>query len=207
MTNKTIGKRDVAALLVATSPGQEVFERLHRRLVETVTSDGILDVAYTIIDTPVGSLLLAATEKGLARVAYASEDHDKVLGDIANTLSSRILRAPQRLDRVAREIDEYFIGTRKTFDLQLDMSLSSGFRQRVQCHLPDIAYGHTESYAEVAAFVGNPKAVRAVGSACATNPIPIVIPCHRVLRSDGTLGGYVGGLAVKSALLKLESAS
>lgn len=202
--NETIGDRDVAALLAAASPGQEVFERLHRRFVDTVTSDGILDVAYTTIDTPVGSLLLAATKKGLVRVAFASEDHDKVLGVIATKLSPRILRAPQRLDEAAREIEQYFAGSRKVFDLRLDLSLSSGFRRQVQRHLPDIAYGSTESYTEVARLVGSPKAVRAVGSACATNPIPLVVPCHRVLRSDGTLGGYVGGLAVKAALLKLE---
>jgi len=205
--NEIIGERDVATLLAPAAPGQEVLERLRQRFVETVTSDGILDVAYTTVDTPVGSLLLAASEKGLVRVAFASEDHDKVLSVIANTLSPRILRAPKRLDEAAREMDEYFAGSRKVFDLSLDWSLSSGFRQLVQRHLADIAYGRTESYTEVARLVGHPKAVRAVGSACATNPLPVVVPCHRVLRSDGSLGGYVGGLAVKAALLKLEGAT
>lgn len=117
-----------------------------------------------------------------------------------------MLRAPGRLDDAARELDQYFSGTRRTFGLPLDLSLSHGFRQLVQRHLPDIAYGRTRSYGEVARLVGNPKAVRAVGTACATNPLPVVVPCHRVLRSDGTLGGYAGGAAAKSVLLDLESA-
>ena len=205
--DKMIGGHKIYVLLSATSVGPEVLERLHRRFEEDAAADGILDVAYTTIDSPVGSLLLAATERGLVRVAFAVEDHDKVLGVLANKLSSRILRAPKRLDRAAREIEEYFAGSRKNFEVVLDRSLSSGFRQLVQRHLPDIAYGHTETYSEVARFVGSPRAVRAVGSACATNPIPIVVPCHRVLRSDGTLGGYAGGLAVKTTLLKLEGAA
>lgn len=108
---------------------------------------------------------------------------------------------------MARELDQYFSGARRTFDLPLDLSLSHGFRQLVQRHLPEIAYGRTLSYGEVARLVGNPKAVRAVGTACATNPLPVVVPCHRVLRADGTLGGYAGGAAAKSVLLDLESAA
>lgn len=204
--NPTIEERAASALIAATSAAPEVLERLHDKLDEAAARERILDVAYTVIDTPIGSLLLAATEKGLVRVAFASEDHDKVLIVLATKLSPRILRAPKRLDDVAREIDQYLAGTRKNFDVRLDLSLSSGFRQLVQRHLPDIAYGRTESYAEVAKLVGSPKAVRAVGSACATNPLPVVVPCHRVVRSDGTLGGYAGGLAVKTALLQMEAA-
>jgi methylated-DNA-[protein]-cysteine S-methyltransferase len=203
----TIDEPDVAALLAVLSAGPEVMDGLHRRLEEAATREGILDVAYTTVDTPVGSLLLAATERGLVRVAYASEDHVKVLDELAHKLSPRILRSPKRLDEAAREIDQYFARSRTNFDLRLDLSLSSGFRLLVQRHLPDIAYGRTESYAQVAGLVGSPKAVRAVGSACATNPLPIVVPCHRVLRSDGSLGGYVGGLPAKTALLALESAT
>jgi len=162
--NDTMEEKAATALRAATSAGPEVLERLHDKLGEAADREKILDVAYTTIDTPVGSLLLAATEKGLARVAFASEDYDKVLAVLATKLSPRILRAPKRLDEAAREIDQYFAGTRKNFDVRLDMSLSSGFRQLVQRHLPDIAYGHTESYADVAKLVGNPKAVRAVGS-------------------------------------------
>jgi methylated-DNA-[protein]-cysteine S-methyltransferase len=181
--------------------------RLHERLAAAAESDGVLDVAYTVVDTPVGPLLLAATEVGLVRVAYQIENHDRVLTTLATRLSPRVLRAPRRLDVAARQLDEYFAGTRRRFDLPLDLSLSSGFRRLVQQHLPDIGYGHTESYGEVARVVGSPKAVRAVGTACATNPLPVVVPCHRVLRSDGSLGGYAGGLAAKTALLTLEAAA
>jgi methylated-DNA-[protein]-cysteine S-methyltransferase len=130
-----------------------------------------------------------------------------VLDALAARVSSRILAAPARLDEPARQLDEYFAGTRHSFDVPLDHALSGGFRARVQHSLPDIGYGRTATYAEVAAAVGNPKAVRAVGTACATNPLPVVVPCHRVLRSDGTLGGYVGGAAVKRELLELERAA
>jgi methylated-DNA-[protein]-cysteine S-methyltransferase len=194
-------------LFTLTTPDPDDVARLHERLEDAAERDGLLDVAYTTIDTPVGSLLLAATGTGLARVAYEREGHDRVLEDLAVRLSPRILRAPRRLDAAAREIDEYFAGVRTGFDLPLDLSLSSGFRQLVQRHLPRIEYGHTQSYREVAAIVGNPRAVRAVGTACATNPLPVVVPCHRVLRTDGTLGGYVGGLDAKAALLTLEKAA
>jgi methylated-DNA-[protein]-cysteine S-methyltransferase len=179
---------------------------LHERLAAAAARDGLLDIAYTTIDTPVGPLLLAATDKGLIRVAYASQDHDHVLDDLARRISPRVLRAPGRLSAAARELDEYFAGGRTAFDLPLDLSLSSGFRRLVQQHLPDIAYGHTQSYKQVAEIVGNPRAVRAVGTACATNPLPVVVPCHRVLRSDGTLSGYAGGPAAKAILLSLEGA-
>jgi methylated-DNA-[protein]-cysteine S-methyltransferase len=180
---------------------------LHRRLEAEASRDGLLDVAYTTIDTPVGPLLLAATDKGLVRVAYAREDHDLVLQALSERVSPRVLRAPKRLDPAAREVDEYFAGRRTAFDLPLDHALSSGFRLTVQQHLSEIAYGHTASYGEVARMVGNPKAVRAVGSACATNPLPVVVPCHRVLRSDGSLGGYIGGPDAKTTLLGLERAA
>jgi methylated-DNA-[protein]-cysteine S-methyltransferase len=183
------------------------LDALHDRLVEAARRDGLLDVAYRTVDTPVGPLLLAATDAGLVRVAYEREDFDAVLGTLAERLSPRILRSSARLDDAARQLDEYFAGHRRAFDLRLDHALSAGFRRTVQGWLPDIAYGHTATYGEVAAAVGNPKAVRAVGSACATNPLPVVVPCHRVLRSDGSLGGYVGGPDAKSTLLTLERAA
>jgi methylated-DNA-[protein]-cysteine S-methyltransferase len=181
--------------------------RLHAQLEQRADAEGLLDVAYTTVDTPVGKLLLAATAKGLVRVAYETEDHDRVLETLAEKVSPRLLRAPKRLDAAARELDEYFGRTRRVFDLEVDLSLSHGFRQLVQRHLPEIAYGQTRSYKEMAEMVGNPKAVRAVGSACATNPLPVVVPCHRVLRTDGSLGGYIGGLEAKTALLELEAAA
>lgn len=180
---------------------------LHGRLEEAAQAEGLLDVAYTTVDSPVGRLLIAATPKGLIRVAFAGEDHDRVLENLAERVSPRVLRAPKQLDRAARELDEYFDHRRKAFDLDLDLSLSRGFRLLVQERLPDIGYGQTRSYKEMAEMVGNPKAVRAVGTACATNPLPVVVPCHRVLRSDGSLGGYIGGLEAKAALLDLEAAA
>jgi methylated-DNA-[protein]-cysteine S-methyltransferase len=191
--------------ITPSDPG--TLGRLRLRLERAAEAEGLLDVAYTTVDSPVGPLLLAATPKGLVRVAYDVEDHDHVLGTLAERLSPRVLRAPRRLEAAARELDEYFGGRRRVFDLPLDLSLSRGFRRLVQRHLPDIGYGQTRTYGQVAALVGNPKAVRAVGTACATNPLPVVVPCHRVLRADGTPGGYVGGPAAKATLLGLEAAS
>lgn len=180
---------------------------LRERLERQALAEGLLEVAYTSIDSPVGQLLLATTPKGLLRVAFEGEGHDLVLADLAGRVSPRILRSPSRLDTVARELEEYFDGRRQAFDLPLDLSLSAGFRRLVQEQLPSIGYGQTRSYGEVAQLVGRPKAVRAVGTACATNPLPIVVPCHRVLRSDGSLGGYLGGLPAKTTLLALEGAT
>ncbi len=181
------------------------LRRLHDGLVAAALADGVLDVAYRTLDTPVGSLLLASTELGLVRVAYANEDHDVVLQDLADRISPRILHASSRLDDAARELDEYFAGSRRSFDLPLDWQLSKGFRSTVLHALPSIGYGQTASYATVARIAGNPKAVRAVGSACATNPLPVVVPCHRVVRSDGAMGGYLGGVEAKRLLLDLEA--
>lgn len=181
--------------------------RLHERLVEAAAAEDVLDVAYRTVDSPVGPLLLAATPLGLVRVAYACQDHERVLAGMAERISPRILHAPRRLDGAARELEEYFAGTRTSFDLPLDFQRAAGFRRAVLAHLPDIAYGHTASYATVAQLSGSPKAVRAVGSACATNPLPLVIPCHRVVRSDGSAGGYAGGPEAKRALLDLEAAA
>jgi methylated-DNA-[protein]-cysteine S-methyltransferase len=181
--------------------------RLRVRLAAAAQRDGILDVAYRTIDSPVGPLLLAATEAGLVRIAYASEDHDAVLQALADRISPRVLNAPARLDGAARELDEYFAGQRRGFDLPLDWRLSAGFRRAVLSHLGEIGYGQTASYAAVAALAGNPKAVRAAATACATNPLPLVVPCHRVIYSDGRIGRYLGGPEAKRALLVLEAAA
>jgi len=195
-----------AGEMFAALPGmdEQVRRRLHARLAAAADADGILDVAYRTLDTPVGALLLAATDAGLVRVAYAREGHDRVLAQLADRVSPRVLRAPDRLDPAAREIEEYFTGRRSAFDLPLDLRLAHGFRRTVLSHLPEIGYGRTASYAAVAAAAGSPKAVRAVGTACATNPLPVVVPCHRVVRSDGGIGQYVGGTEAKKALLDLE---
>ena len=169
-------------------------------------AEGLVDVAYAVADTPIGPLLVAATDAGLVRVAFEREDDDTVLQELAARIAPRVVASPKRLDRVRRELDEYFEGRRDHFELALDWRLSSGFRKTVLEHLyADVPYGHTVSYLELATIVGNPKASRAVGTAMATNPIPIVVPCHRVLRTGGNLGGYGGGLETKVKLLALES--
>jgi methylated-DNA-[protein]-cysteine S-methyltransferase len=184
----------------------ETLARLHQRLERDADTDGVLDVAYRTIDTPVGPLLLAATTVGLVRVAYDVEGHDAVLERLADVVSPRVLRAPARLDNAARQIDEYFAKRRTMFEVPVDLRLADGFRRNVIEHLRDIGYGRRESYATVAAAIGRPRAVRAVGTACAHNPLPVVIPCHRVVRSDGSTGQYVGGPMAKSTLLDLEAA-
>jgi methylated-DNA-[protein]-cysteine S-methyltransferase len=191
---------------LAEVPAGKMTE-LSARLAAAAERDGVLDIAYRVVDSPVGVLLIAATDLGLVRVAYASENHDAVLQSLAERISPRILRAPGRLDPVARELDEYFDGRRRSFDVPLDWQLSAGFRRTVLHHLPEIGYGHTASYAAVAQLAGNPKAFRAVGTACATNPLPVIVPCHRVVRADGGMGGYLGGAQAKRTLLTLEAAA
>jgi methylated-DNA-[protein]-cysteine S-methyltransferase len=203
-TNRQPGVEDLFEALPLAD--EEAGRRLHRRLVDAAEAGGILDVAYRLLDTPVGSLLLAATDRGLVRVAYPSQGHEQVLAKLAEQVSPRILLAPRRLDAVALQLDEYFARRRDRFDLPLDWRLSHGFRRQVLAWLPRIDYGRTASYATVAAGAGSPRAVRAVGTACATNPLPIVVPCHRVVRSDGSIGGYAGGPSAKRALLTLEAA-
>lgn len=184
---------------------QEHLQRLHTRLEKEAQVGDLLDIAYRTMDSAVGPLLLAATPRGMLRVAFANEDYDIVLQNLAQRISPRVLEAPARLDPIARQLDEYFAGRRHGFDVALDWSLSHGFRRRVLEHLnADISYGATVSYATLARLSGSPKAVRAVGTACATNPIPILVPCHRVIRSDGAMGAYRGGPAAKRALLDLE---
>jgi methylated-DNA-[protein]-cysteine S-methyltransferase len=199
---------DVGELFAALPEIDEAAQRrLHARLVAAASEAGILDVAYRTMDTPIGTLLLAATNKGLVRVAFAREGHDLVLAQLANRVSPRVLREPTRLDPAARQIEEYLAGRRSQFDLALDFQLAHGFRRTVLAHLSQIGYGKTASYAAIAAAAGNPKAVRAVGTACATNPLPIFVPCHRVVRSDGSIGQYGGGTDAKRALLALEAAT
>jgi methylated-DNA-[protein]-cysteine S-methyltransferase len=183
----------------------EDLRRLHTRLERAAQVGDVLDIAYCTVDSAIGPLLLAATPQGLLRVAFASEGQEHVLEDLAQRISPRMLEAPTRLDPVARQLEEYFTGRRHAFEVALDWSLSQGFRRTVLGHLAtDIAYGTHASYAKLALLSGSPKAVRAVGTACATNPIPIVVPCHRVIRSDGAMGNYRGGPEAKRALLDLE---
>ncbi|NHN54697.1 methylated-DNA--[protein]-cysteine S-methyltransferase [Calidifontibacter sp. DB0510] len=181
------------------------LDDLRERLADSAYAGGDLDLAYRTVDSPVGELLLAATETGVVRVAFAREDFDAVLARLADAVGSRILLSRKRFDHAQRELEEYFAGSRSTFDLPLDRRLSHGFRGEVQRQLSSIGYGTTSSYGRLAQQLGHPRAARAVGSACATNPLPILVPCHRVLRSDGSIGEYAGGQAAKRVLLELEA--
>jgi methylated-DNA-[protein]-cysteine S-methyltransferase len=175
------------------------------RLAERAAAEGLLDVAYATVDTPIGPLLVAQTPRGLVRVAFEREDDDEVLEEMARRLSPRVVEAPAQLDEVRRELDQYFAGHRQHFDLHVDLALVRGeFRRRCLERLHAVPFGEIRSYREIASAAGNAAAVRAAGSACATNPVPIVVPCHRVLRTDGTLGGYGGGVPRKEFLLRLE---
>jgi methylated-DNA-[protein]-cysteine S-methyltransferase len=186
---------------------EAALARLRARLAEQADDDNLLDVAYRTMDSPIGPLLLAATPAGLVRVAFERENHDDVLVELSTAISPRILRSSRRVDDVARQLDEYFAGQRRSFDVPVDLQLSKGFRRAVLTHLLEIPYGVRESYTVVARAAGNPKAVRATGSACATNPIPLVVPCHRVVRTDGTYGQYRGGPEIKHMLLTMEAGS
>jgi methylated-DNA-[protein]-cysteine S-methyltransferase len=184
-----------------TTTTEEAIDRLRQR----AAAEGLLDVAYASADSPFGTLLLARTPRGLVRVGLPNQDYEELLGELAARVSPRVLEAPAQLDEARRELDRYFAGELREFDLPLDWSLSHGFRQRVLRGIAAIPYGETRTYTEMAAGAGNPRAVRAAGSACGSNPIPVVVPCHRVLRLSGALGGYGGGLEMKEALLELEA--
>jgi methylated-DNA-[protein]-cysteine S-methyltransferase len=176
------------------------LERLARR----ADAEGLIDVAYANVDSPFGPLLIAATGRGLVRVNLPNYDPEDALEELSARVSPRILEAPARLDDARREFDLYFTGKLTAFDLPIDWRLTGGFSGRVQRAINRIPYGQTRSYADVARSAGNERAVRAAGTACGSNPIPIVVPCHRVLRSGGGLGGYGGGLPMKEELLRLE---
>jgi methylated-DNA-[protein]-cysteine S-methyltransferase len=196
---------DAVERALRTAPPTDPTDDLAAALARA-EAEGLVDVAYTTADTPIGPLLVAATEAGLVRVGFEREDQDVVLRELASRIAPRVVALPGRLDPVRRQLDEYFEGRRDHFDVALDWRLSRGFRRTVLEHLyADVPYGRTVSYLELATIVGNPKASRAVGTAMATNPIPIVVPCHRVLRTGGHLGGYGGGLETKVKLLALES--
>jgi methylated-DNA-[protein]-cysteine S-methyltransferase len=174
-------------------------------IVDAATAAGLLDVAYARLDSPVGTLVLASTPQGLARLAYVDEGQEEaVMEDIAARLSPRMLAAPRRLDEPRRELDEYFAGRRRAFDLTLDLRLLSDFMRRVLTATAEIPYGEVATYKEVADAAGSPRGFRAAGNALGSNPLPIVLPCHRVLHSGGGLGGYTGGLARKRVLLAIE---
>jgi methylated-DNA-[protein]-cysteine S-methyltransferase len=190
----------------SASRDPEDLEAASARLAERAGADGRLYVAYATADTPVGPLLVATTPRGLVRAAYPRERPDDVLAELARDVSPRVLESPRELDPVRRELDEYFEGRRRGFDLAIDWRLSHGFRCEALKALVGVRYGATITYSELAQRAGSPRAHRAAGSACGSNPIPIVVPCHRVVRAGGGLGGYGGGVEVKEYLLELEGA-
>jgi methylated-DNA-[protein]-cysteine S-methyltransferase len=183
-----------------TSTMEKSLEVLRKR----AAAEELLDVAYATAESPFGTLLLAKTPRGLVRVGLPNEDADAMLVDLAGRISPRVLEAPAGLDEERRELDDYFSGRRHRFELPIDWQLSHGFLLRARQEIAAIPYGETRTYTDLARGAGNERAVRAAGSACSRNPIPLVVPCHRVLRSDGSLGGYAGGLEMKESLLELE---
>lgn len=183
----------------------ERVDVLAEALAARARAEALVDAVYRTLETPVGTLLVAATPVGLVRLALPTEDHDAVVAELAGSVGVQVLRAARPLDPVARALDAYFTGRRRSFDLPLDLRLARGFRREVVRSLAAIEYGATRSYAEVAARLGHPRAARAVGTACAANPVPLVLPCHRVVRADGAPGDYRGGAEMKTALLAFEA--
>ena len=175
-------------------------ERFLRRAIE----EGLVDVAYAPVDSPVGELVVAVTPRGLVRLAYEDGRGDAVLSDLAARVSPRVIEAPARLDDVRRQLDEYFAGRRHAFDLAIDWELTHGFTRRVLQSTARIPFGELGTYRSVATGAGNAAAVRAAGNALGANPMPIVVPCHRIVRTSGALGGYTGGVQRKEFLLTLE---
>lgn len=189
-------KRHMRRAIAASPPVDELVKRAEQ--------DGLVDVAYDEIDSPIGKLVVATTGRGLVRISFPTETEGLVLDELARRLSPRVVRAPRKVAPVARELDEYFAGRRKRFDVPLDWSLVGPYARKVLRATAAIPFGKVSTYREVARKAGNPAASRAAGNALGSNPIPVVVPCHRVLRTNGTLGGYGGGLDVKEQLLRLE---
>lgn len=188
----------------APDPGATHVDRLVAAAVARADADDLVDVAWAAEDTPIGTLTLAATRDGLVRIGFGHDDD--MLTELATRVSPRVVHLPARLDDLRRQLDEYFAGRRTHFEVPLDRRLSRGYRLVVLEELGRVPYGETVSYKDLAVRTGHPTASRAVGTAMATNPIPIVVPCHRVLRTGGSLGGYGGGLDTKVWLLRHEGA-
>jgi methylated-DNA-[protein]-cysteine S-methyltransferase len=186
----------------------QVSPGLLGEFVLRATAENLVDVSYTTVDSPIGTLLVAATPVGLVRIAFADQtDIEAVLRELSLRVSPRVLQSTARLQPVLRQLDGYFTRDVKRFEVQLDWRLIGPFARRVLNYTSRIPYGRAATYGEVARDIGAPKASRAVGNALAGNPIPVVIPCHRVLRSGGALGGYGGGIERKEFLLSLEKSA
>ena len=182
-----------------------VSPELDRRFRDAAAREHLLDVAYDLVDTPIGTLLVATTERGLCRIAYDAEP-ERELDRLAGAFGVRVLRSPGPIDSARRQLDEYFEGTRQRFDLAVDLELLAGFNRRVLRELARVPYGEVVTYGALAARAARPRAARAVGTVMNRNPLPIVLPCHRVIGANGKLVGYAGGLERKETLLRLEGA-
>jgi methylated-DNA-[protein]-cysteine S-methyltransferase len=191
--------------LLRGGDAREAARRAAERATEAARAEGLADVSYALEPSPLGDLLVAVTPRGLVRLAYeGAENTDEALEELARMISPRVLEAPAALDEVRRELDEYFAGKRHDFDIPVDWRLSDGFTRRVLRATARIPYGQLLSYKQVAAKAGSPRGSRAAGNALGSNRIPIVVPCHRVIHADGTLGGYTGSIERKEYLLELE---
>ena len=182
-----------------------VSPELDGRFREAAAAGGLLDVRYTLTDSPLGALLVAASDRGLCRIAYDPEP-DRELDRLARSFGTRVLATPRALDAVRRQLDEYFEGRRQRFELSVDVETLRPFQQAVLTELARVGYGSVTTYGALARQAGRPQAARAVGTVMNRNPVPIVLPCHRVVGSTGKLVGYAGGLERKRALLDLEGA-
>jgi methylated-DNA-[protein]-cysteine S-methyltransferase len=182
----------------------EHARRVSPSLADAASREGLLDVAFSFVGSPLGQLLVAVTPRGLVRVAFEDEGRDEVLEELARDLSPRILESPGATDEITRELAEYFAGERRSFAVSLDRRLMRGIARDVLSATARVPFGQTTTYGRIAERIGKPRAARAVGNALGSNPIPIVVPCHRVLRAGGALGGYGGGVERKEALLELE---
>ena len=177
---------------------------LDRRFRQAAAASGLVDVSYDVADTPIGPLLLAVTERGLCRISFDPEP-ERETEQLARLFGVRVLKAPRKVDRVRRELEEYFEGRRREFDLPIDLRGREGFSREILDRLVRVPYGEVTTYKSLAVEAGNPRAARAVGTIMNRNPIPIVLPCHRVIGSSGSLVGYGGGLDRKRLLLDLEA--
>jgi methylated-DNA-[protein]-cysteine S-methyltransferase len=198
--------------MLRNTPSGGDLDNAVQGVLERAERDGLVDVAYATVESPFGDLLVARTDRGVVRLALPTErghwmSRDAVLEDLARSISPRVLESPKRLDEERRELADYFEGNRHEFDVPVDWSLTtSGFRSRALHAVARIPYGRTKTYGEIAKAAGNPRAFRAAGTACGRNPIPLIVPCHRVVQSGGGIGNYGGGPEMKRALLSLEGA-
>jgi methylated-DNA-[protein]-cysteine S-methyltransferase len=198
--------------MLKQAPSGADLDRAVQGLIGRAERDGLIDVAYAHVDSPFGDLIVARTDRGVVQVALpthggSGQAEDEVLGRLAKLVSPRVLESPTRLDEERRELDEYFAGKRQSFEVPVDWSLTpKGFRNRALHAVARIPYGKTKTYTEIAKAAGNARAFRAAGTACGHNPVPLIVPCHRVLQSGGAVGNYGGGPEMKRALLDLEGA-